>query len=161
MKTKFVIIIAFLCFFNVINAQTYTTESKSCGSCRKEVSIYSQIGDYCPYCHVRWGYENTSKETSTTSYNTAYPNLPDFPVSTPKSYDTFQSKIDYHDRYNIEIRKNIESKLSRLGYNISSIDGIFDISAIEAITSYQHSKYLEADGLAGKTTLSYLGFVIE
>lgn len=46
-------------------AQTYTTQSKSCGSCSREVSIHSKVGDYCPHCGVRWGYEN---ERRTTSY---------------------------------------------------------------------------------------------
>jgi hypothetical protein len=22
--------------------------------------VNSEVGDYCPHCHVRWGYENTS-----------------------------------------------------------------------------------------------------
>ena len=39
-------------------AQTYTTESKKCGKCQKEVSIYSKVGDMCPHCGVTWGREN-------------------------------------------------------------------------------------------------------
>ena len=59
MKTIFtyalpVIISLFISSFG--NAQS----SKSCGSCHKPVSVNSEVGDYCPHCHVRWGYENTS-----------------------------------------------------------------------------------------------------
>lgn len=47
------------------NAQTYTTESKSCGSCQKEVSVNSKVGMRCPHCGVRWGHENShTKHTS-------------------------------------------------------------------------------------------------
>jgi hypothetical protein len=49
-----VIISLFISSFG--NAQS----SKSCGSCHKTVSVNSEVGDYCPHCHVRWGYENTS-----------------------------------------------------------------------------------------------------
>lgn len=41
--------------------------SKSCGACHQPVSIHSEVGDYCPHCHVRWGYENT-----TTQYVNSY-----------------------------------------------------------------------------------------
>jgi hypothetical protein len=54
--------------------------SKSCGSCQKPVSSYSQVGDYCPHCHVRWGYENT---TTSTRYVNDY------------SYDTYQHLSGY------------------------------------------------------------------
>src|SRR5687768_3101927 len=54
-----------------IFAQSYTTESKSCGSCGKSVSVNSRIGMYCPHCNVRWGYENQSKRTTNrNSYDT-------------------------------------------------------------------------------------------
>ena len=56
--------------FNVAKAQTYTTESKSCGSCQKEVSIYSTIGMTCPHCGVTWGKENTHHtQKNYTNYN--------------------------------------------------------------------------------------------
>lgn len=52
-----------------IKAQSYRTQSKSCGSCGREVSIHSKTGDYCPHCGVYWGYEN---ETRTSSYSESY-----------------------------------------------------------------------------------------
>lgn len=44
-----------------------TTISASCGKCYKKVAASSKIGDYCPHCGVRWGYENTSTTTSSVS----------------------------------------------------------------------------------------------
>lgn len=51
-------------FNNQLHAQTYTTESKNCGSCGKTVSNNSRVGMRCPHCGVRWGYENESRTTS-------------------------------------------------------------------------------------------------
>jgi len=51
-----------------IAAQTYTTVSKSCGSCNLPVPITSSIGDYCPHCHVRWGYENQTTIPGTRTF---------------------------------------------------------------------------------------------
>lgn len=56
-----------------IKAQSYTTQSKSCGSCGKQVSIHSKIGDYCPHCGVRWGYENERRTTySSPDYSKSF-----------------------------------------------------------------------------------------
>jgi hypothetical protein len=55
---------------NLVNGQS----SKSCGSCHKTVSSYSQIGDYCPHCSVRWGYENTSTKYVDNYSNDSYQN---------------------------------------------------------------------------------------
>ncbi|RZK05200.1 MAG: hypothetical protein EOO46_16015 [Flavobacterium sp.] len=57
-------------------AQTTTTVSKKCGKCGKSVSINSKIGDICPHCGVRWGYEN-STTTSTTVVRPKYENYID------------------------------------------------------------------------------------
>lgn len=55
---------------NVTKAQSYTTESKSCGACQKEVSINSRPGMTCPHCGARWGRENTTHtQSSYTSYD--------------------------------------------------------------------------------------------
>jgi len=54
------------------NAQTTTTVSKKCGKCQKPVSSSSKVGDTCPHCGVRWGYENTTTSSTTVnrpSYN--------------------------------------------------------------------------------------------
>lgn len=66
--------ISSLLSFTTASCQTYTTESKNCGACGKEVSIYSTVGMTCPHCGVRWGYENTSKTTTTATSATSYSN---------------------------------------------------------------------------------------
>lgn len=65
----FLIIIIAITFLScqTLNAQSYTTVTKSCGSCGRSVPNNSRIGDYCPYCGVRWGYENTKNTFRTQS----------------------------------------------------------------------------------------------
>ncbi len=63
-----------LLIFNIISftikAQTYTTESKSCGACGRGVSLDSRPGMSCPHCGARWGRENSSYSKNTyTSYD--------------------------------------------------------------------------------------------
>jgi hypothetical protein len=78
MKTTLSAVIFFtFAFILNMNAQT----SKSCGQCHKAVSVYSKVGDYCPHCHVRWGYENT-KTTTTSSYD-----YNDYPSYSTEEYD--------------------------------------------------------------------------
>jgi uncharacterized protein YgiM (DUF1202 family) len=40
------------------------TVSKNCGSCKKDVSANSKVGQTCPHCRVKWGYENTHTENN-------------------------------------------------------------------------------------------------
>ena len=64
-------------FVNITNAQTYTTVSKSCGSCGGSVSEYSRTGQRCPHCGVIWGQETTKRSSRTTTkikYNNDYDN---------------------------------------------------------------------------------------
>ncbi len=64
-------------FANITNAQTYTTVSKSCGSCGGSVSEYSRTGQRCPHCGVIWGQETTKRSSRTTTkikYNNDYDN---------------------------------------------------------------------------------------
>jgi len=67
------LIVSSMTMSDSVYGQTYTTESKSCGSCGKQVSNNSRVGMTCPHCGVRWGYENESKSTkynyTTPSYN--------------------------------------------------------------------------------------------
>lgn len=44
--------------------QSYSTVTKSCGSCGGAVSSSSCVGMTCPHCHVRWGYETTTHSTT-------------------------------------------------------------------------------------------------
>jgi predicted RNA-binding Zn-ribbon protein involved in translation (DUF1610 family) len=77
---------------NGLLAQNYTTESKSCGSCQKDVSINSKIGMTCPHCGVRWGYEN---EYKSNSYSNTIPSS--YNNFTPSSYTT--SPSNYNSTY--------------------------------------------------------------
>jgi hypothetical protein len=64
-----------------LSAQSFTTESKSCGSCHKPVSNNSRVGMTCPHCGVRWGYEN---EQRTREYDT-YRNYTSVGITTSKA----------------------------------------------------------------------------
>jgi hypothetical protein len=90
-------ILTFLLLFMAVltsqtNAQTTTTVSKKCGKCQKPVSSSSKVGDICPHCGVRWGYENTTT-TSTTVNRPSYNNYIDIyaPTSTRVNNTTTKS----------------------------------------------------------------------
>lgn len=70
MKTMFKLMLFSLLVLSFnMSSVAQTSTSKSCGSCHKPVSVSSKVGDYCPHCRVRWGYENTSTEyINQTSY---------------------------------------------------------------------------------------------
>ena len=55
-----------------------------------------------------------------------------------------------------EVRK-LQTKLKELGFYNGSIDGIFGNNTKKAVISFQKSKGLKADGIAGPKTLLYLG----
>lgn len=71
MKNLFYIIgiLSVLSISDVTYSQNYQTESKSCGSCGKSVSINSKVGMRCPHCNVIWGTENTSTKNNGYSNN--------------------------------------------------------------------------------------------
>ncbi len=53
--------------------------------------------------------------------------------------------------------KSIQQKLSSLGYYTGSIDGVYGTATKSAVTQFQRSCGLTADGICGSTTLLYLG----
>lgn len=55
-----------------------------------------------------------------------------------------------------EVRK-IQKKLSELGYYRGSVDGIYGQNTQSAVKSFQRSVGITVDGIAGPTTLLYLG----
>ena len=55
-----------------------------------------------------------------------------------------------------EVRK-IQKKLKELGFYSGSVDGIYGTATKQAITAFQKSCGITADGIAGKKTLLYLG----
>ncbi len=55
-----------------------------------------------------------------------------------------------------EVRQ-IQRKLSSLGFYGGSVDGIYGTATKKAVTAFQKSCGIKADGIAGPTTLLYLG----
>lgn len=85
--------------FNVPNvySQTYTTSTKNCGKCGKQVSASAKVGDRCPHCGVVWGRENS--HSTTTTIPSVYPNS-SYPItsSNPKSQSTTNAtKVEVDD----------------------------------------------------------------
>ena len=104
MKTNFytffaVLIIAFSFPINSAYSQSYSAIKKNCGSCQGIVSASSKIGDYCPHCGVRWGYENTTKKESQSNTIARYSN-------SSYSYVVIQSKAYFHKKPSSAYRKN-------------------------------------------------------
>ena len=55
-----------------------------------------------------------------------------------------------------EVRQ-IQSKLKSLGFYTGAVDGIYGSATKKAVTAFQKSCGIKADGIAGPTTLLYLG----
>ena len=53
--------------------------------------------------------------------------------------------------------KSIQQKLKSLGFYKGSVDGIYGTQTKNAVTAFQRSCGITADGIAGKQTLLYLG----
>lgn len=53
--------------------------------------------------------------------------------------------------------KSIQRKLSSLGYYKGSVDGIYGTATKSAVTAFQRSCGITADGICGNQTLLYLG----
>jgi hypothetical protein len=145
MKTYLLIIP--LIIFNTINivfAQSYTTESKSCGSCSMPVSVNSRVGMRCPHCGVRWGYENSKTTTST---------IPDYSTDT---YD-FEKKSGFtSSRVNLRAGPSTKSRIVKVlpaftfvdikwktgqwyYVNVSEYNGIYN----QEYSGYIHRKLLD------------------
>ena len=126
MKTKIqtffaLFIIAFSFSINSSYSQSYSTVKKNCGSCQGIVSATSKIGDYCPHCGVRWGYENTTKRETQSNTTTRFNKL-------SNSYMVIQSRAYFHTKPSSAYRKNsylvygevITAKYENNGYMYTS-----------------------------------------
>ncbi|MBX2963693.1 MAG: hypothetical protein KF687_14365 [Cyclobacteriaceae bacterium] len=117
------LVFTMICFWS-LSSYSQTTLSKRCGKCSKEVSINSKVGDTCPHCGVRWGYESTSTTTipsSSTPYldyyqspvksNTSSSQKKTTPVKIPpnpfKSYSKEQTERWLEDKLNQYSQKRI------------------------------------------------------
>ena len=80
---------------------------------------------------------------SSVIYNDNSDNLPEMTLS------SFGSKGE-------EVRQ-IQKKLKSLGFYTGSVDGVYGTATKNAVTAFQKSCGIKADGIAGPTTLRYLG----
>lgn len=71
------------------------------------------------------------------------------PDSTEPALSSFGSRGE-------EVRQ-IQRKLKSLGFYTGAVDGIFGTGTKKAVTAFQKSCGIKADGIAGPTTLLYLG----
>jgi len=94
--------------------------SKRCGKCSKPVSISSKVGDLCPYCGVRWGYENNN--TTTNIRSNSLPTLVynnHSPIAKPSNSQTKRSSIKekspnpFNSYTREQTEKWLEEKLKR------------------------------------------------
>lgn len=58
-----------------------------------------------------------------------------------------------------ELVRQTQQKLADLGYYRGVVDGVYGEKTYEAISAFQRSVGLRADGIAGEQTLLYLGIV--
>jgi len=120
---------------NKASSQYYTTYSKQCGSCSHEVSNDSRVGMRCPFCGVRWGYEN---ETKSTSYSTAgnY-------TSTPSSGYTMQE---------VNLRKSPSTKSSIKAV----IPSATTVNIISSYGSWYYVSYSTSNGYYSEDVYGYV-----
>ena len=73
-----------------------------------------------------------------------------------KSTDTAEPVLSSFGSRGEEVRQ-IQRKLTSLGFYTGSVDGIYGTATKKAVTAFQKSCGIAADGIAGPTTLLYLG----
>jgi hypothetical protein len=111
----------FLLFALILNHSLSAQTSKSCGACQKPVSSYSKVGDYCPHCYVRWGYENT-----TTKYDDSY------------SYDNYES---YSGIAYVTSNANLRYYASKSAYVVTVVPQYSSVTILGKYGSWYHVKY--------------------
>lgn len=152
---KIFLALLLLCTFSMSSVaysqSYYTTQSKSCGSCGKEVSANSTVGMRCPHCGVVWGRENEHRTTTkkTNSYNKSY-------NSTNYNYNNSNSNNN-SDSYDMtpaktittaSLRRNASAK-SELLFNISKDHSVYIIGKkgswyyVSCPTIYADEKYIK------------------
>lgn len=162
MKNVFFLMFFFIGFqfTQVAYGQTYTTQSKSCGSCGKAVSNNSQVGMRCPHCGVVWGRENT--KTTTTykkDYSSKYDNYSsgynDYSSSDgySSSYSKGYSSRSYNDEYDNREGKigftskkvNLRSSPSTSSSIITKLPPFFKVSIIKRVGAWYYVSYSKYD----------------
>ena len=128
---KIFLALLLLCTFSMSSVaysqNYYTTQSKSCGACGKEVSANSTVGMRCPHCGVVWGRENERTTTKkSNSYNKSYNNSNNYNYSDSNnnsdSYDMTPAKTIT----TASLRRKASAK-SELLFNISKDRSVYII----------------------------------
>lgn len=79
-----------------------------------------------------------------------------FIIYNEKANDNSEMALSSFGSRGEEVRR-IQKKLKELGFYKGSIDGIYGTGTKNAVTAFQRSCGIKADGIAGPTTLLYLG----
>lgn len=78
-----------------------------------------------------------------------------FEVSRGRWANNFASKLDPLLLFVDPVTRDVQTYLNKLGYNLVT-DGVYGEATISAVTQYQRSNRLTADGVAGRTTVARL-----
>jgi predicted RNA-binding Zn-ribbon protein involved in translation (DUF1610 family) len=124
---------------NSAYGQSYTTESKSCGSCRNQVSIYSTVGMTCPHCGVRWGYENENKSVSKNYQLPSY-NYNDYDFNQSSGITRSNANLRYFPSKNAPI--------------IMVVPAYSFLSILKKTGEWYHVEYIAIDNNLQTSTLS-------
>lgn len=151
------IFLGFAANTNSINAQSYSVESKSCGSCGKPVASTSTIGMRCPHCGVRWGYEN---ENTTTKYT------PSYRSTTPRvsnSYKAATYKPKYSNSYassfvSTSTKANLRSLPSTKSRVITTIPAYSPLTVLSRSNGWYRVEYMQID-MESMTTQKLIGYI--
>lgn len=146
MTRKLIILFFSLLFSYMTFSQSYTTESKSCGSCGKAVSVKSKVGDRCPHCGVRWGYENTTTKTSYYN-NYSSPNYSYTPSYSYSSGDVIFSASNVNLREGPSTKSEIKT----------TIPAFSNVTVIRVCNNWYYVKYVKNSYYYGPIT--YYGYV--
>ena len=142
---KIFLALLLLCTFSMSSVaysqSYYTTQSKSCGACGKEVSANSTVGMRCPHC------ERTATKKS-NSYNKSYNNSNNYNYSNSNnnsdSYDMTPAKTIT----TASLRRKASAK-SELLFNISKDRSVYIIGKkgswyyVSCPTIYADEKYIK------------------
>ncbi len=79
-----------------------------------------------------------------------------FTIYNEKETDISEAVLSSFGSRGEEVRQ-IQRKLKSLGFYSGTIDGIYGAGTKKAVTAFQKSCGIKADGIAGPTTLLYLG----
>jgi hypothetical protein len=126
-------------------------ESSSCGSCSKPVSVNSSIGDYCPHCGVRWGYENNTKSTKKSyEYNVKTNN-------SPKS--SSQNNYSYSSNRKVTLKANLRSLPSEKSKILTIIPAFSSFKILYREGQWYYIRYIEESSSIYKKEKEYKGYI--